>query len=134
NAKTRAIVVVHYGGVACDMDTIMSLAEAHHLWVIEDAAQALQCDYHGQALGTIGHFGTLSFHDTKNYTSGGEGGALIINHKQCISRAEIIHEKGTNRSAFIRGAVDKYSWRDIGSSYVMSDLNAAYLSVQLAKA
>jgi len=131
--KTKAIVVVHYAGVACEMDAIMSMAEKHKLWVVEDAAQALQCKYKGQDLGTIGHFGTFSFHDTKNYTSG-EGGALLINHEPSIERAEIIQEKGTNRSQFIKGMVDKYTWRDIGSSFLLSELNAAYLSVQLDQA
>jgi len=128
--KTKAIVVVHYAGVACDMDAIMEIAGENNLWVVEDAAQALQCKYKGKDLGTIGHFGTISFHDTKNYTSG-EGGALLINHQPSIERAEIIQEKGTNRSQFVRGMVDKYTWRDIGSSYLLSELNAAYLSVQL---
>lgn len=129
-SKTKAIVVVHYAGVACEMDKIMDLANRHNLWVVEDAAQALQCTYKERDLGTIGHFGTFSFHDTKNYTSG-EGGALLINHSPSIERAEIIQEKGTNRSQFVRGMVDKYTWRDLGSSYLMSELNAAYLSVQL---
>lgn len=129
-SQTKAIVVVHYAGVACEMDTIMDIANKHQLWVVEDAAQALECQYKGQDLGTIGHFGTISFHDTKNYTSG-EGGALLINHEPSIERAEIIQEKGTNRSQFVRGMVDKYTWRDIGSSYLLSELNAAYLSVQL---
>lgn len=127
--QTKAIVVVHYAGVACEMDEIMSIAEDHNLWVVEDAAQGLQSHYKGKPLGTIGHFGTFSFHDTKNYTSG-EGGALIINHRPSIERAEIIQEKGTNRSQFVRGMVDKYTWRDLGSSYLLSELNAAYLSVQ----
>lgn len=128
--KTKAIVVVHYAGVACDMDAIMEIADEYNLWVVEDAAQALQCKYKGKDLGTIGHFGTFSFHDTKNYTSG-EGGALLINYGPSIERAEIIQEKGTNRSQFVKGMVDKYTWRDIGSSYLLSELNAAYLSVQL---
>lgn len=127
--QTKAIVVVHYAGVACEMDEIMAIAEDHNLWVVEDAAQALQSNYKGKPLGTIGHFGTFSFHDTKNYTSG-EGGALIINHRPSIERAEIIQEKGTNRSQFVKGMVDKYTWRDLGSSYLLSELNAAYLSVQ----
>lgn len=131
--QTKAIVVVHYAGVACDMDAIMELAEENSLWVVEDAAQALQSEYHGKPLGTIGHFGTISFHDTKNYISG-EGGAFLINHTPSIERAEIIQEKGTNRTQFVRGMVDKYSWRDIGSSYILSELNAAYLSVQLKHA
>jgi len=127
--QTKAIVVVHYAGIACEMDEIMAIAEDYNLWVVEDAAQALQSNYKGKPLGTIGHFGTFSFHDTKNYTSG-EGGALIINHRPSIERAEIIQEKGTNRSQFVRGMVDKYTWRDLGSSYLLSELNAAYLSVQ----
>lgn len=126
---TKAIVVVHYAGVSCEMDEIMAIAEDHNLWVVEDAAQALQSEYKEKALGTIGHLGTFSFHDTKNYTSG-EGGALIINHLPLIERAEIIQEKGTNRSQFVRGMVDKYTWRDLGSSYLLSEINAAYLSVQ----
>lgn len=128
--RTKAIVVVHYAGVACKMDAIMKIADEHDLWIVEDAAQALQSQYKGKDLGTIGHFGTFSFHDTKNYTCG-EGGALLINHESSIERAEIIQEKGTNRSQFIKGMVDKYTWRDIGSSYLLSELNAAYLSVQL---
>jgi dTDP-4-amino-4,6-dideoxygalactose transaminase len=128
--QTKAIVVVHYAGISCDMEAIMAIANQHHLWVIEDAAQGLMSTYKGRALGTIGHFGTISFHETKNYTSG-EGGALIINHPDSIERAEILQEKGTNRSQFIKGMVDKYTWRDVGSSYLLSDINAAYLSVQL---
>ena len=125
--KTKAIVPVHYAGVACEMDTIMDIANRHNLFVIEDAAQGMMSSYKGKALGTIGHFGTFSFHETKNYTSGGEGGLLIINDESYISQAEIIREKGTNRSQFFRGMVDKYSWVDIGSSYLMNDLSAAYL-------
>lgn len=128
--RTKAIVVVHYAGVSCEMDEIMKIANDNNLWVIEDAAQALQSKYKGKSLGTIGHFGTFSFHDTKNYTSG-EGGALIINHLPSIERAEIIQEKGTNRSQFIKGMVDKYTWHDLGSSFLLSEINAAYLSVQL---
>ena len=120
--KTKAIVPVHYAGVACEMDTIMDIANRHNLFVIEDAAQGMMSSYKGKALGTIGHFGTFSFHETKNYTSGGEGGLLIINDENYISQAEIIREKGTNRSQFFRGMVDKYSWVDIGSSYLMNDL------------
>ncbi|MFD1416748.1 dTDP-4-amino-4,6-dideoxygalactose transaminase [Oceanobacillus jeddahense] len=131
--KTKVIVVVHYAGVSCDMDSIMELAEKHRLWVVEDAAQGLMSFYKGKALGTIGHLGTLSFHETKNYVCG-EGGALYINDPSFIERAEMIQEKGTDRSQFIRGEVDKYSWRDIGSSYLLSELNAAYLSVQLEHA
>jgi len=129
--KTKAIVPVHYAGVACEMDTIMEIANKHKLFVIEDAAQGMMSSYKGKALGTIGHFGTFSFHETKNYTSGGEGGLLIINDEEYITKAEIIREKGTNRSQFFRGMVDKYSWVDIGSSYLMNDLSAAYLWGQL---
>ena len=129
--KTRAIVPVHYAGVACEMDTIMDIANRHKLFVIEDAAQGMMSSYKGKPLGTIGHFGTFSFHETKNYTSGGEGGLLIINDEEYITKAEIIREKGTNRSQFFRGMVDKYSWVDIGSSYLMNDLSAAYLWGQL---
>ncbi len=129
--KTKAIVPVHYAGVACEMDTIMEIAARHKLFVIEDAAQGMMSNYKGKALGTIGHFGTFSFHETKNYTSGGEGGLLIINDEAYISQAEIIREKGTNRSQFFRGMVDKYSWVGIGSSYLMNDLSAAYLWGQL---
>lgn len=132
-ARTKAIVVVHYAGISCDMDQIMMIANHHNLWVIEDAAQALLSTYKGKPLGTIGHFGTISFHETKNYTCG-EGGALIINDPTAIERAEILQEKGTNRSQFIKGMVDKYTWRDVGSSYLLSDINAAYLSVQLEHA
>lgn len=131
--RTKAIVVVHYAGISCDMDAIMAIADEHHLWVIEDAAQGLMSTYKGKPLGTIGHFGTISFHETKNYTSG-EGGALIINDPTAIERAEMLQEKGTNRSQFIQGMVDKYTWRDVGSSYLLSDINAAYLSVQLTYA
>ena len=132
--KTRVIVPVHYAGVACEMDTIMALAKKHNLFVVEDAAQGVMSTYKGRALGTIGHIGCFSFHETKNYTAGGEGGATLINDKALIERAEIIREKGTNRSQFFRGQVDKYTWRDIGSSYLMSDLQAAYLWAQLEAA
>ena len=132
--KTKAIVPVHYAGVGCEMDTIMDIAQRHNLYVIEDAAQGMMSTYKGKALGTIGHLGTYSFHETKNYTSGGEGGLLIINDDQFKERAEIIREKGTNRSQFFRGMVDKYSWVDIGSSYLPSDIQAAYLWGQLEKA
>lgn len=132
--KTKAIVPVHYAGVACEMDTIMDIANRHDLYVIEDAAQGMMSTYKGKALGTIGHLGAYSFHETKNYTSGGEGGLLIINDQQFINRAEIIREKGTNRSQFFRGMVDKYSWVDLGSSYLPSDIQAAYLYGQLEKA
>lgn len=132
--KTRAIVPVHYAGVACEMDTIMAIAKKHDLYVIEDAAQGVMSTYKGKALGTIGHIGCYSFHETKNYTAGGEGGATLINDETLIDRAEVIREKGTNRSQFFRGQVDKYTWRDIGSSYLMSDLQAAYLWAQLEAA
>lgn len=132
--KTKVIVPVHYAGVACEMDTIMDIANRHNIFVVEDAAQGMMSSYKGKALGTIGHLGTFSFHETKNYTSAGEGGLLIINDEQFINRAEIIREKGTNRSLFFRGMVDKYSWVDIGSSYLMNDVSAAYLWGQLENA
>lgn len=131
--KTRAIVPVHYAGVACEMDTIMSIAERHHLLVVEDAAQALLSTYKGRALGSIGHFGCLSFHETKNIISG-EGGALLVNDPRYNERAEIIREKGTNRSQFFRGEVDKYTWVDIGSSFLPSELVSAFLYAQLEHA
>lgn len=130
-SKTKAIVVVHYAGVACEMDTIMKVAEQHNCYVIEDAAQGMMSTYKGRALGSIGHIGAYSFHETKNYTSGGEGGLLIINDAQFSARAEIIREKGTNRSQFFRGMVDKYSWVDLGSSYLPCDIQAAFLWGQL---
>ncbi len=133
-AKTRAIVPVHYAGVACEMDSIMALAAKHQLYVIEDAAQGVMSQYKGRALGTMGHIGCFSFHETKNYTAGGEGGATLINDAKLVERAEIIREKGTNRSQFFRGQVDKYTWRDIGSSYLMADLQAAFLWAQLEAA
>lgn len=132
--KTRAVVAVHYAGVACEMDSIVSLCEKHHLFLIEDAAQAVMSSYKGRPLGTIGHIGCFSFHETKNYTAGGEGGATLINDESLVARAEIIREKGTNRSQFFRGQTDKYTWRDLGSSYLMSDLQAAYLWAQLEAA
>lgn len=132
--KTRAIVPVHYAGVACQMDTIMAIADSHSLHVIEDAAQGMMSSYKGRALGTIGHLGAFSFHETKNYTSGGEGGLLIINDLRFAERAEIIREKGTNRSQFFRGMVDKYQWVDVGSSYLPSELQSAYLWAQLQHA
>ena len=132
--KTRAIVPVHYAGVACEMDAIMALAKKYNLFVVEDAAQGVMSTYKGKALGSIGHIGCFSFNETKNYTAGGEGGATLINDPALIERAEIIREKGTNRSQFFRGLVDKYTWRDIGSSYLMSDLQAAYLWAQLEAA
>lgn len=131
--KTKAIVPVHYAGISCEMDTIMDIAQRHNLCVIEDAAQGVMSTYKGRALGTIGHLGCFSFHETKNYTSGGEGGLLIINDDKFKERAEIIREKGTNRSQFFRGMVDKYSWVDIGSSYLPSDIQAAYLWGQIEK-
>ncbi len=126
-SKTKVIVPVHYAGVACEMDTIMDIATRYNLFVVEDAAQGMMSSYKGKALGTIGHLGAFSFHETKNYTSAGEGGLLIINDDRFVQRAEIIREKGTNRSLFFRGMVDKYSWVDVGSSYLMNDVSAAYL-------
>ena len=128
--KTKVIVPVHYAGVACEMDTIMDIAKRHNLMVVEDAAQGLISTYKGKALGTIGDFGCISFHETKNYSMG-EGGALYINDPKYIEDAEIIREKGTNRSKFFRGQVDKYTWVNAGSSYLPSDMNAAYLWAQL---
>ena len=128
--KTKAIVPVHYAGVACDMDKIMALAEKYNLFVVEDAAQAIDSYYKGKPLGSIGHLAAFSFHETKNISSG-EGGMLVINDKQFEKRAEIIWEKGTNRSAFFRGEVDKYGWVDIGSSFLPSDIIAAVLWAQL---
>ena len=133
-SKTKVIVPVHYAGVACEMDTIMDIAKRYNLFVVEDAAQGMMSTYKGKALGTIGHLGAFSFHETKNYTSAGEGGLLIINDEKFVQRAEIIREKGTNRSLFFRGMVDKYSWVDIGSSYLMNDVSAAYLWGNLEKA
>lgn len=131
--KTKAIVPVHYAGVPCEMDVILDLAKRHNTWVIEDAAQALLSTYHGRALGTLGDLGCISFHETKNIISG-EGGALLINRPDCMERAEIIREKGTNRKRFLRGDVDKYTWVDIGSSYLPSELTAAFLLAQLERA
>ncbi|MBR6906215.1 MAG: dTDP-4-amino-4,6-dideoxygalactose transaminase [Selenomonadaceae bacterium] len=131
--KTKAIIVVHYAGVACEMSAITAIAEKHHLKVIEDAAQGVMSTYRGKYLGTIGDFGCYSFHETKNYSMG-EGGALIINRPEYVERAEILREKGTNRSKFFRGQVDKYTWVDIGDSYLPSELNAAYLLAQLQRA
>lgn len=128
--KTKAIVPVHYAGVACEMNKIMQLAEKYNLFVVEDAAQGFHSLYKGKPLGTIGHLGALSFHETKNVISG-EGGALFINDEKLIERAEIIREKGTNRSRFFRGEVDKYTWVDVGSSYLPSDMIAAFLYAQL---
>ena len=131
--RTRVIVPVHYAGVACEMDTIMDIAHRHNLKVVEDAAQGVMSTYKGRALGTIGDFGCYSFHETKNYSMG-EGGALVINDPAYNERAEILREKGTNRSKFFRGQVDKYTWVDFGDSYLPSELNAAYLWAQLEMA
>ena len=128
--KTRVICPVHYAGVACEMDTIMDIARKYNLLVVEDAAQGVMSTYKGKALGTIGDFGCYSFHETKNYSMG-EGGAILINNSDYIEKAEILREKGTNRSLFFRGQVDKYTWVDFGDSYLQSDLNAAYLWAQL---
>ena len=132
-SKTKAIVPVHYAGVGCEMDVIMRIAEKHQLIVIEDAAQGMMSSYVNKQLGSIGHLAAYSFHETKNFTSGGEGGLLIINDKKFTERAEIIREKGTNRNNYFRGLVDKYTWIDIGSSYLPSELQAAYLWGQLEK-
>jgi dTDP-4-amino-4,6-dideoxygalactose transaminase len=129
-SKTKAIVPVHYAGVACDMDVIMEIAYKYNLYVIEDAAQAVDSYYKGKPLGSIGHFGTFSFHETKNIISG-EGGLLAVNDQQFIERAEIIWEKGTNRSAFWRGEVDKYNWVDVGSSFLPSETVSSFLWAQL---
>lgn len=131
--ETKVIVPVHYAGVSCEMDTIMELANKYNLFVVEDAAQGMMSTYKGKALGTIGHLGAYSFHETKNYSSAGEGGLLIINDDRFKDRAEIIREKGTNRSQFFRGMVDKYTWVDVGSSYLMNDVSAAYLWGNLEK-
>ena len=131
--RTKVIVVMHYAGVACEMDAIMDLARRHGLMVVEDAAQGVMSTYKGRALGTIGDFGCYSFHETKNYSMG-EGGALIINNEAYNERAEILREKGTNRSKFFRVQVDKYTWVDFGDSYLPSELNAAYLWAQLEQA
>lgn len=130
--RTKAIVPVHYAGVACDMDAIMRIAEKHNLFVVEDAAQAIDSYYKGKPLGSIGHLAAFSFHDTKNIISG-EGGMLVVNDPQFEKRAEIIREKGTNRSAFFRGEVDKYGWVDAGSSFLPSEITAAVLLAQLEK-
>lgn len=128
--RTRAIAPVHYAGVGCEMDTIMDIAKRHHLMVIEDAAQGIMASYKGKPLGTFGEFGCFSFHETKNFSMG-EGGALLIRDEADILRAEIFREKGTDRSQYFRGQVDKYRWQDFGSSYLPSDMNAAYLYAQL---
>lgn len=131
--KTKAICVVHYAGVACEMDTIMEIARRHHLMVVEDAAQGIMSTYKGKPLGTIGDFGCFSFHETKNFSMG-EGGAISINDEAYIEKAEILREKGTNRSQFFRNQIAKYNWVDFGDSYLQSDLNAAYLWAQLQAA
>ena len=128
--KTKAIVPVHYAGVSCEMDKIMEIAKNHNLMVIEDAAQGIMSEYKGKALGTFGEYGCFSFHETKNFSMG-EGGALLIRDKENIEHAEIVREKGTNRAKFFRGQIDKYTWVDAGSSYLPSELNAAYLYAQL---
>lgn len=128
--RTRAIVPVHYAGVGCEMDTIMNIAKKYNLKVIEDAAQGVMSFYKGKALGAIGDYGCFSFHETKNYSMG-EGGAILINNESDVLKGEILREKGTNRSQFFRGQVDKYTWMDVGSSFLPSELNAAYLYAQL---
>lgn len=131
-SQTRAISCVHYAGVACQMDSLRKIVKNYQLYLIEDAAQAMNAKYKNKHLGTIGHLGVYSFHETKNYNCG-EGGAILINRKSFIKRAEILREKGTDRSRFFRGEIDKYTWRDIGSSYLMSEVQAAYLFAQLEK-
>lgn len=131
--RTKAIAVVHYAGISCEMDTICRIAKKHQLKIIEDAAQAVLCTYKGRPLGAIGDYGCYSFHETKNYSMG-EGGAILLKNQKDILNAEIIREKGTNRSQFFRGEIDKYSWKEAGSSYLPSDLNAAYLWAQLEEA
>lgn len=131
--KTRAIVPVHYAGVSCEMDTILAIAKKYNLLVIEDAAQGVMSSYKGKALGTMGDYGCYSFHETKNYSMG-EGGALLIRDEKNVENAEIVREKGTNRSKFFRGQIDKYTWVEAGSSYLPSELNAAYLYAQLEEA
>lgn len=133
-ARTKAIVPVHYAGVSCEMGTIMAIANKYKLFVIEDAAQGMMSTYKEQPLGSIGHMAAFSFHETKNYTSGGEGGALLINDQRFVQRAEILREKGTNRSLFFKGMVDKYTWVDIGSSMLPSEIQAAYLYAQIKQA
>ena len=129
--RTKAIVPVHYAGVACEMDVILDIANRHGLFVIEDAAQCIMSTYNDKKLGTLGHLGAYSFHETKNLTSGGEGGLLIVNDEKFLERAEVFREKGTNRTQYFRGMIDKYSWVDLGSSYLPSELQAAYLWGQL---
>lgn len=129
--RTKVIALVHYAGVACDMDAIMAVAEKHNLIVVEDAAQAIDSYYKGRPLGSCGHLGAFSFHETKNITAGGEGGLLTINDERFIRRSEILWEKGTNRAEFFRGAVNKYGWVDMGSSFLPAEINAAFLWAQL---
>jgi len=132
-ARTKAIMVVHYAGIGCEMDAIRDVADRHGILLIEDAAQGIMSNYRARALGSIGHLGAISFHETKNIISG-EGGALLVNDPRFVKRAEIIREKGTNRTPFFRGEVDKYTWVDIGSSYLPSELNAAFLWAQMEEA
>ena len=129
--RTRALVPVHYGGVACDMDAIMAIAKKHSLMVVEDAAPSLTATYHSKALGSIGHIGCFSFHETKNFTSGGQGGAIVINDPNLVSKAEILYDNGTNRRQFFRGEIKEYGWMDVGSNFVMSEIQSAYLWAQL---
>ena len=129
--KSRVIVPVHYGGVACDMDAIMRLAKKHNLTVVEDAAPSLTATYKSQALGSIGHIGCFSFHETKNFTAGGQGGAIVINDPTLVARAEVVYDNGTNRRRFFRGEIRSYEWVDLGSNFVMSEIQAAYLWAQL---
>ena len=130
-SKTRVIVPVHYGGVACDMEAIMTMAKKHSLMVVEDAAPSLTARYQSKALGSIGHIGCFSFHETKNFTSGGQGGAIVINDPNLVSKAEILYDNGTNRRQFFRGEIKEYGWMDVGSNFVMSEIQAAYLWAQL---
>jgi len=132
--RTKAIVLVHYAGVSCDIDKVVEITKRREIYLIEDAAQAMEGYYKNKALGTSGDIGAFSFHETKNYTSGGEGGLLIINNKKLVEKAEVIREKGTNRTKFFRGEIDKYSWVDLGSSYLPSELQSAYLWGQLENA
>lgn len=133
-SRTVAIVPVHYGGVSCDMEAIVKIAKKNHLYIVEDAAQAMMARYRNRPVGSMGHLAAFSFHETKNFTSGGEGGLLVINDERFVHRAEIVREKGTNRSQFFRGMVDKYTWVDVGSSYLPSEIQAAYLWGQLESA
>ena len=132
-SKTKAIIPVHYAGISCDMDRILEIAHRFKIAICEDAAQGVNSFYKGRPLGSIGEFGAFSFHETKNYTSGGEGGALVVNDEKFVKRAKILQEKGTNRQAFLQGMVDKYSWVDIGSSFLMTEIQAAFLEKQLEK-